>query len=291
MWTNDVEVTTIPGSFPPLVNCTYQTDHPIIVPLYTQLTSFRVHELVIASSDVERVALSKHRLIRLLAPHTQENPIFFHMTDAASAAFRGVIDQMAEVGFEMLIYSFGSGFNLESDNETYVAEIASDIAYANSKGIEVGGYDLIVWTRTVQPAWMAIDPNTHKTRDSACIASGWYDYLLNRTLTFMNRTNLSMVETDGPYPGYTCASTNHSYHRNIDDSIYQQSMFQGKYFEALRERSVYINQPDNYFYQGGSKTGMGYDESQYSLPRWMDISVSRSAIENQTVLFFISSFC
>ncbi len=275
MWTNDVEITTIPGSFPPLVNCTYQTDHPIIVSLITQLTSFRVHELVISSSDDERVALSKHRLIRLLAPHTQENPIFFHMTVVISEVFRIVIDQMAEVGFEMLIYSFGSGFDMESKDERYIERIARDIKYANSKGIEVGGYDLIALDRVVQPSWMAIDPTTNKSRGNICFASGWYDYLLNRTLTFMDRTNLSMVETDGPYGGYSCASTSHSHHRNTDDSIYQQNILQGNYFKKLRERSIYINQPDYYFYQGGSKTGMGYNEEQYSLPRWMDISVSR----------------
>ena len=241
----------------------------------TRLTSFRVHELVIGSSDPERIALSKHRLMRLLAPHTQENPIFFHMTNSNSAAVRTVIDQMAEVGFEMMIYSFGSGFNMESNDEKYINQITSDIAYATSKGIEVGGYDLIALTRQVQTSWMAIDPNTGKPRDSACFASGWYDYLLNRTLTFMDRTGLIMVETDGPYGGYSCASTTHSHHRNNDDSIYQQTILQGQYYKILRERSVYINQPDYYFYEGGSKTGMGYNEEQYSLPRWMDISVSR----------------
>jgi hypothetical protein len=275
VWTYDAEVNTIPGSFPPLVNCTYQTDHQLIVPLVTRLSSFRVHELVIGSSDIERVALSKHRLLRLLAPHTQENPIFFHMIDGSSPAFRAAIDQMAEVGFEMLIYSFGSGFNMESNDENYIKQITSDIAYATSKGIEVGGYDLIALTREVQPPWMAIDPSTGKPRDSACLASGWYDYLLNRTLTFMDRTGLIMVETDGPYGGYSCGSTTHAHHRNNDDSVYQQNMLQANYFKILRERSVYINQPDYYFYQGGSKTGMGYNEEQYSLPRWMDISVSR----------------
>jgi len=250
-------------------------DHLIVIPLVTSLTSFRVHELVIGSSDVERTALSKHRLMRLLAPQTQENPIFFHMTNATSQAFRGVIDQMAEVGFEMLIYSFGSGFDMESDNETYIQQIASDIAYATAKGIEVGGYDLIALTRITNDSWMAIDPATNKSRGNACFASGWYDYLLNRTLTFMDRTGLIMVETDGPYGGYSCSATNHAHHRNNDDSVYRQNILQGEYFKILRERSVYINQPDYYFYQGGSKTGMGYNEEQYSLPRWMDISVSR----------------
>jgi hypothetical protein len=143
---------------------------------------------------------------------------------------------------------------------------------------------------------MAIDPATNKSRGNACFASGWYDYLLNRTLTFMDRTGLIMIETDGPYPGYSCASTNHSHHRDNDDSVYQQNLLQGNYFRALRERSVYINQPDYYFYQGGSKMAMGYNENQYSLPRWMDISVSRLKKEKRCIFVgifvsFIDKVC
>lgn len=43
--------------------------------------SFRVMELVVDSDDRERIGLSRHRMARLLAPQTQENPIFFHGTD------------------------------------------------------------------------------------------------------------------------------------------------------------------------------------------------------------------
>ena len=57
------------------------------------------------------------------------------------------MDQMNEVGFEMMIYSFGSGFTFETPNTTYMNRIKSDIAYANSKNIEVGGYDLICLDR------------------------------------------------------------------------------------------------------------------------------------------------
>ena len=52
---------------------------------------------------------------------------------------KAVLDQMAEVGFEMMIYSFGSGFSIETSNETEIQRIAGDIAYARSKGIEVNG--------------------------------------------------------------------------------------------------------------------------------------------------------
>jgi len=71
----------------------------------------------------------------------------------------------------------------------------------------------------------------------------------------MDQTGLIMVETDGPYPGYQCASTNHSHHRDLQDSVYWQLKLQSQFYRILREREVYINQPDDYFYQGGSKTG------------------------------------
>ena len=42
--------------------------------------------------------------MRLLAPQTQENPVYFHVTSSKSADFRRAVDQLAEVGFEMILY-------------------------------------------------------------------------------------------------------------------------------------------------------------------------------------------
>lgn len=73
----------------------------------------------------------------------------------------------------------------------------------------------------------------------------------------INRTGLSMFETDGPYGGGACASKTHDYHSGEADSIYWQTRLQGELYADLRRSNVFINQPDNYFYWGGSKTGMG----------------------------------
>lgn len=273
-WFTEPSQGAMPGSFQQAVNCTYPQSG--LVPLKDGFESFRVHLLAVGSSDPERFGLALRKKMRLLAPHTQENPIFFHMTNSDSPSLREVMDQLADVGFEMLIFSFGSSFDMESDDPAYLERMTADIAYANSKGIEVGGYDLIVWTRGVPNYWMAAGS------DGACIASGWYDYLLTRVLNFMDRTGLSMVETDGPYPGYKCSSTNHSHHQGVDDSQYWQLKLQSEFYKILREKEIYINQPDNYFYQGGSKTAMGYDENQYSLPRWQDITVSRQGMYDDT---------
>ena len=40
-------------------------------------------------------------------------------------------------GFDMIIFSFGSGFNLESTDPSYLASVRSSIQYANEHGIEV----------------------------------------------------------------------------------------------------------------------------------------------------------
>ena len=154
----------------------------------------------------------------------------------------------------MLLYSFGSKFNLEDTSKANLERLKSDVAYANKRGIEVGGYDLIALTRRVKDKWAALDEVGNNT-GNACFASGWRDHLLQTALEVLDYTNMSVLETDGPYGGYTCTSKNHPYHENKADSVYWQNKLQGQFYEKLQAKKVYINQPDNYFYHGGSKTG------------------------------------
>jgi hypothetical protein len=111
--------------------------------------------------------------------------------------------------------------------------------------------------------------------DAVCFASGWYDKLTELVGNFINETGLAMLETDGPYGGETCESTTHSHHHDTADAVYWQTRLQAEFYEDMRRRGVYVNQPDDYFFTGGSKSGMGYDEQQYSLPKWRDLSISR----------------
>ena len=276
------EEPAVPGGKQPYLLAGYQSPPPLHLSAGAEFVSFKVLELVVPSDCQERRGLARRRMTRVLAPWVLENPVFFHMVNSSTVAVRELIDQMAEVGFEMMIYSFGSGFDLESSDLTYLNQVRDTVDYARSRGIEVGGYDLIALTRKVRQDWMAVNDQTNGSWPSACLASGWYDLLLNRTLTFLDYTGLSMVETDGPYGGYSCSSTSHRHHRGLEDSVYQQDRLQGELYRRLRNRGVYINQPDTYFLQGGSKSGMGYDESQYSLPRWEDLSISRQTVYDNT---------
>ena len=252
-----------------------------------EFVSFRTFLLVTDTSEPERFGLSVRRLYRLWAPQIQENPIFFHATSTTTDGFQLEIDQMAAVGFEMLIYSFGTDFNLEDTSAANVAAIGAQIDYAHSKGIEVGGYDLICLQRgqggyggNVGVQWDTVLPAGGLGED-ACFASGWVGKLTNMTYTFLNR-GLSMVETDGPYGGEPCASTNHSGHLQLSDSVYQQTRTQAEWYAQLRSSNVYINQPDNYAFFGGQRTGIGYNEDQYNLPPWQDVMVTRMTVYDDT---------
>ena len=74
-------------------------------------------------------------------------------------------------------------------------------------------------------------------------------------MNMIEYTNLTAVETDGPYGGYGCSANYHAHHIDDSDATYHQNRLQGQFFMDLVEKGVFINQPDNYFFQGGSKTG------------------------------------
>jgi len=158
----------------------------------------------------------------LLAPQTQESPIFFHLTSSAQLVFDSAVEQMAATGFDMVIFSFGSGFKLESDDPAYIAKVKANVAKAKAHGIEVGAYDLIGWTRNSQaavPGSMALAADGHSLGSGACWASSYADYMMERVDGMANLTGLSMIETDGPYAGYKCSNASHIHHHGEADSV------------------------------------------------------------------------
>ena len=138
------------GADEPSLNCSYSIGPGVVMAntsldkfnTLSQFDSFRVFELITDSTDRERVSLSRHRLTRLLAPQTQENPIFFHGTDSTPQGFKIAVQQMVEVGFEMFIYSFGAGFHMEHTDSNYIQQIAEQVKFAKNLGVEAGGYVL-----------------------------------------------------------------------------------------------------------------------------------------------------
>ena len=71
--------------------------------------SFRTFEILHDSDDRDRKGLARRKMYRMVAPQVTENPILMHVRSAEPDPIRLAIDQCAEVGFEMVIMTFGSG--------------------------------------------------------------------------------------------------------------------------------------------------------------------------------------
>jgi len=119
--------------------------------------TFRIFELVHDSTDRERRGLAQRRMYRALAPWSQENPILMHVRRAEPDAVKLAIDQAADVGFEMVIMTFSSGFDIENEDPTYLAQIKDLVAYGRAKGVALGGYSLLA-SRTISADDDVVNP-------------------------------------------------------------------------------------------------------------------------------------
>lgn len=248
--------------------------------------TFRVWELIFDSEDRERKGLALRRMYRTLAPWATENPILMHSRQSDPASVKRVIDQCAEVGFEMAILSFGSGFDMENEDPKYLAEIKSLADYAHSKGVELGGYSLLA-SRRINDAEDVINPKTGKPGDaifgnSPCLESRWGQDYFRKMHAFIEKTGIDILEHDGSYPGDVCASTVHPGHQGADDSQWKQWTKIRDFYHWCRGRGVYLNVPDWYFLSGSNKTGMGYREVNWSLPRDRQLVLARQNIYDGT---------
>lgn len=233
--------------------------------------SFSVYEMPFDSDDRERKGLFKRRLHRTIAPWATENPIFMHLTSSDPQVIRTAVDQCAEVGYEMVIISFGSGLNAEDISDENIGKWKAMVDYAHSKGIEMGCYSLLA-SRWISDEVDVINPKTGQRGgmcfgSSPCLCSAWgYDYF-DKIKTFIEKTGMRCFEHDGSYPGDACASTSHAHHKGLNDSEWNQFHKITDLYHWMCEQGIYINVPDFYFLNGSTKVGIGYREVNWSLPR------------------------
>lgn len=259
----------------------------------TTFESCTAFEMLRDATDQERRGLAERRFWRMMAPWTQENPIFMHVRESDNESVKQAIDQSAEVGFEMVIMTFGSGFQIENDSINYMDRMKSLSQYAAGKGIALGGYSLLA-SRGAKDEDAAISQKTGKparTREegsrfgvSPCIASDWGDTYFNRLTNFFEYTGMNVFEHDGSYPGDPCASTMHSGHDGYEDSQWKQWKKIASYYKWCRANGIYLNVPDWYFLSGSNKTPMGYVETNWSLPRAYQEIIERQNIYDGTWL-------
>lgn len=227
--------------------------------------SFRSFLLLHDSSERERKGLAVRKMYRTLAPWVTENPIMMHLTSVDPKVVHTAIDQAAECGFEMIILSFGSGLNMEDDSPANIAKFKAFREYANSKGLGFGGYSLLA-SRSIDKENDVVNPKPI-FGNSPCLCSKWGQEYFRKVKHFIEATGFNLLEHDGSYPGDPCASMTHPGHRDLDDSQYRQYEAISELYRWCRAKGVFLNVPDNYFLAGSNKTGMGYRETNWSLPR------------------------
>lgn len=251
-----------------------------------EFTSIRAFELLYDSTDRERRSLSIRKIYRTVAPWITENPILMHVRSAEPAAVRLAIDQCADAGFEMIIMTFGSGFDIENSDPKYISEVKELVDYARSKNIDIGGYSLLA-SRAISAADDVIHPKTGKTGgaifgNSPCLCSRWGAGYFDKLYNFIDKTGIRVLEHDGSYPGDPCASTSHPGHTGLEDSQWNQWRVITDFYKWCRARGVYLNVPDWYMMNGSNKTGMGYREENWSLPRDRQIILGRQNLYDGT---------
>jgi hypothetical protein len=266
---------------PCLLECRPPRGPDQIIPPGDSFTSFHAFELAYDSTDRERRGLAMRRMYRALAPWVTENPILMHVRSADPAAVRLAVDQCADVGFEMIILTFGSGFDFENRDPQYLTQIKTLADYARSKGIALGGYSLLA-SRGAGTAADNTQGSPARFGVMPCLGARWGVEYLAQLQHFIATAGLGVLEHDGSYPGDMCAATNHPHHRGLDDSQWVMWRTITKFYEWCRANGVYLNIPDWYFLNGGNKTGMGYRETNWSLPRAYQEIIERQNVYDGT---------
>ena len=248
-------------------------------------SSHRIWELFHDTWDKERKTLQIRKMYRIAAPWIAENPIFMHVRNADNESVKKAIDQCAEVGFEMVIMTFWSGVNLEDDSPENLKRMKDLADYAHSKGIALGGYSLLA-SRSIDKENDVIMPEgkTPMFGASPCIESKWGQEYMRKLKTYFKETGQDILEHDGSYPGDECASTSHSGHKGLDDSQWKQYQTIKEFYQNCKSQGIFLNIPDWYFMNGQNKTGMGYRETNWSLPRKQQEIIERQNIYDGTWL-------
>ncbi len=246
-------------------------------------TSHRTFELAFDSLERERRSLAQRRLYRTIAPWITENPLMMHMRDSAPERVRAAIDQCAEVGFEMLILSFGSGFDMENEDPAYLRQWREVTEYAHAKDIEIGGYSLFS-SRHIGGGNDIVSPEGERPTHGNCpaVTSEWGQRYMAKLYAFFEQTGFDLLEHDGPYPGDVDVTGRPPLQQGIDDSRWVQWRIVTEFYEWCRAQGIYVNAPDHYFLNGTSKVGMGYREVNWSLPRDQQVIHTRQNIFDGT---------
>lgn len=245
--------------------------------------SFKTWVLVHDSEERRRNGLARCSMYRTIAPWVSENPLMMHVRHADEESVQRAIDQCAEVGFEMVILTFGSGFDMENDSPEYLAEMKGYADYARARGVEIGGYSLLSSRSIGDGQDVVSPPGESPTHGSLpALTSEWGQRYYEKLRAFFPATGFSLLEHDGPYPGDFDVTPRPPLQKGYEDSQWVQFWIAANYYRWCREQGIYLNTPDWYHLNGSTKSAMGYREVNWSLPRADQVLHTRQNIFDGT---------
>jgi hypothetical protein len=285
-WVSDPEYKTIVNYNrvqPAMLECRPAIGPEIKVKPGDNFDSFRTWILVNDSYDRERKGLAQRKMYRTIAPWVTENPVFFHLRYSDDESVKNAVDQCSETGFEKIILSFGSGLDIEDTSAANLNRFKKLTGYAHNKGITLGGYSLLA-SRHIGGGNDVVMPAGQRPvfGNSPCLGSEWGIEYFKKLYRFIEYTGFDNFEHDGSYPGDVCASSEHPGHSGLEDSQWKQFTTISDFYKWCRGRGVYLTVPDWYFLNGSSKTGMGYRETNWSLPRRQQEIIERQNVFDGT---------
>lgn len=249
--------------------------------------SIRAFILPFDSYDKERNGLALREMYRTIAPWVTENPMMFHITRSGWEEYTNGVDQCAELGYEMLNFSFGSGFNPEDESEKNYNQMNKYVAYADKKGIKIGTYSLLA-SRSISEKDDVINPKTGRRGgfatfgNSPCLGSEWGQEYFRKMYKMFREIGFMTFTHDGSYPGDICASKEHPGHEGLEDSQFKQWKIISNFYKWCREKGIYLRIPDYYYLVGGNHCAVGYRENNWSLPRRHQLIHTRQNIFDGT---------
>ncbi|MBQ7932499.1 MAG: hypothetical protein IJ334_15990, partial [Clostridia bacterium] len=183
----------------------------------------QVYELFCQSICFEHRMNEVQNMYRRVAPWVCEAPLFLHLISDDSKVLRDSADMLADIGYDMIIQSFGSGIQLENEDPDYISRVKSDYDYVHSKGLTIGGYTLAI-IRDYSPMNHDCATNGDHSKISRCLCTKWSEGYWNRIMSFLEKTGSDFIEIDGPYHFYTCTGnqpgqTEHL-HKGLSDCRY-----------------------------------------------------------------------
>lgn len=240
-----------------------------------ELSSICAFELLFATDYYEHRLIEVKEMYRRIAPWCTDNVLFFHLISNSSRAIRKAVDQCNEIGLEMIIQSFGSGVNMESDNEHYLSRIKKAYDYGHEKGLRMGAYTL-AYVKNYRPVRGDEALNHDGSHICRCLACDWAEQYMKNVVRFIDKTGADAVEIDGPYGMLMCSGGKTHRHDDFTDSQYKQwKSSVVDWYQELKKRGIYINAPDWHFLNGINRCGVGYEEIAFSEKRAEQLITSR----------------